>query len=107
VAWERVKQLKDVTLEYEAASAVSLKVYTDMPGSAVALRATLTFPATSGRQTKTLPLDGHEGTLIKWEATSAGVFRLYGGSFRARPVGTYIDGSVGEKWMTQEMSIGL
>ena len=103
----RVKQFKDIELSYESAAAVTLTLYTDMPGGSLALRNTLTFPAASSRHTKTLPLDGTEGTLYYVSASSTGVVRLYGGLIRVRGVGVYIDGAAGEVWTTQPSAIGM
>ena len=107
---EGIVQLKDVTLTYQAPSGGTLQAYTDMPGSTLALRRTITLPATTGeREQKTFPLDSPsllEGKLIKWRASSAGTLILYEGSVRARKVGLYIDGAAGETWETQPLSLG-
>ena len=104
----RVKQFKDVEISYEAASGFTFKLYTDMPGSSLALRATISFPASSGgRRTYTAPLDGIEGTVYQPEITSTGVVRLYGGQIRVRGIGEYIDGANGEVWKPMPTSIGL
>ena len=108
MAFSRVKQFKDIIVDYDAASGATLKVYTDMPGTAMAQRgATLTLPATAGRQTKVFPLDGIEGTLVRFEFGSAAVLRLYGATLRMRPVGVYLDGAAGEVWKTTEMGFGV
>ena len=55
-----------------------------------------------------MPLDGYEGTLYKLRAAppNNAVLKLYGGYLRARLIGEYIDGSVGDIWETQEMGLG-
>ena len=107
---EGVNQFKDLTLTYTAPSGATLLVYTDMPGSALALRRTITLPATgTERETKTFPLDVSdqiEGKLIKFKCTSPGTLILYEGSVRFRRVGTYVDGAAGEVWETQVISLG-
>jgi hypothetical protein len=109
--FQRVKQFKDLELSYDAPSGLALHFWTDMPGSAMADRVTLSFPATSGRQTKTLPLAAGgaqlEGTLYKCIVSSTGVVRLFGGIVRARPIGVYFDGAAGETWETQESGVGI
>ena len=108
MAFERVKQFKDIIVDYDAPSGASLKIYTDMPGGTMAQRlTTLTLPATTGRQTKALALDGTEGTLVRFEWSSTGVLRLYGATLRMRPVGVYLDGAAGEVWKTQELGFGV
>ncbi len=112
MAFERVKQFKDLEFSYDAPNGMTVKVYTDMPGSTMALRKTLSYPATTGRQTKVMPLDQPagvyvEGTLYRIEVTSTGVVRLFGGILRARPIGVYLDGGNGEIWQTQELGIGI
>lgn len=111
MAMERVKQFKEMTVDYDAVSGATLLVYTDLPGGGVpALRRTLTLPSSTGRRTYTFPLDRIadggilEGTLIKFRMTSAGIVRLYSGVLRLRSVGVYFDGAVGELWDSQELS---
>jgi hypothetical protein len=109
MALQRVKQFKDIELEYEAVAAMTVTFLTDMPGSAMALRATLNFPLTTTRRTLTLPLDGIEGTLFQVKIVSTAVVRLYGGVVRVKPIGVYFDGgsTPAEIWQTQEQGIGV
>jgi len=109
MALQRVKQFKDIELEYEAVAAMTVTFLTDMPGSAMAVRATLTFPLTTTRRTLTLPLDGIEGTLFQVKIVSTAVVRLYGGVVRVKPIGVYFDGgsTPAEVWYTQEQGIGV
>lgn len=105
---EGVNQFKDLTLTYYGPSGGTFEVYTDMPGGVLTLRRTITLPVTSGeRETKTFPLDSPsllEGKLLKPKATSSGVLILYEGFVRRRPVGEYIDGTMGDKWEPQPLS---
>lgn len=94
----RIKEYKDVQLEYDAVSGLTFKFSTDMPGNALALRKTLSFPASSGRKSFTLPLDGTEGNLYQPRIESSGVVKLYAGMIRMREIGTYFDGAQGEFW---------
>lgn len=110
MAFERLKELKDVELFYDAPSGLSLLVYSDVASGtqgALALLTTLSFPATTGRQTYTLGLDGFFGTLVRFKATSSGIVKLYGGILRARAIGVYFNGANGEVWTSQEMGIGI
>ena len=126
MAFQRVKQYKDIELSYDAPAGLTLKFYTDMPGTSAGLNTTmvlavtLAFPATVGRQTMTLPLDAGptgavpnagyaEGTLYRVGILSTGIVRLFGGIVRARAIGTWLNGGTGvnECWSTQEQGIGI
>lgn len=110
MAFTRMKEWKDLELEYDAPSGMEVTVYTDFTGNTqgvVASRAVLEFPATTGRATYTLGLDGIFGTLIRFKITSAGIVRLYGGIVRARSIGVFFNGANGEIWTSQEMGIGI
>jgi hypothetical protein len=107
---EGVCQFKDLTLVFENSAACSLNVYTDMPGGVVQARRSLTLPVTTTRTEKTFPFDDQnqglvDGKLIKFKAAPAGVLKLYSGFVRFRRIGEYIDGTVGEIWETQEISL--
>jgi len=102
----RVKELKDCLWDYQADGIVTVTYFTDMPGTTMALRTTLTLPVTTGRQSKVHPLDGIEGTLMSITVDPAAKCILYGGVLRWRVIGTYIDGANGEIWQTQEFGIG-
>lgn len=104
---EGVRQHKDLTLVFEAPSGGTFKVYTDMPGGVMVLGRTLTLPTTTTRKEMTWPLDNPsllEGKLIKYRCETSGIVRLFSGSIRFRKVGTYIDGTQGEVWESQELS---
>ena len=105
---EGVKQFKDLTLTYEAPSGATFIVSTDLPGSTMAARRTITLPVAASRVTKTFPLDSPalvEGKMIQHKLTSTGSVILYEGYVRFRRVGTYIDGAAGEIWETQPLSL--
>ena len=111
---EGVKQFKDLTLTYEGSSGGTFYVSTDLPGGTITVRRTITLPAASSRVTKTFPLDSTdhggdgdllEGKLIQHKVTSTAALILYEGSVRCRKVGTYIDGSAGDYWETQPLSL--
>lgn len=118
MAFQRVKQFKDIELSYDSPAAVTVKFYTDMTAGVqgpLALQKSLNFPATSGRQTLALPLDTSgpatyvEGTLYRVEVTGAGVVRLYGGLVRARAIGVWFNGASTppESWSSSEQGIGI
>ena len=109
MATERVKQFKDLMVDYDAPGGGTCQVFTDMPGATMASRLTYSLPATTGRQTRCVPLDGFEGTLVrfKFAPASNNTMRLYAATLRLRGVGVYLDGTNSEFWQTQEMGFGI
>jgi hypothetical protein len=110
MSMERVKQFKDLMVDYDATGGtLSVDVWTDMPGSTMATRKVTALAITTGRQTKNIPLDGIEGTLIKVKFTPANtaVVRLYAATVRVRAIGVYLDGTNAEVWNTQEIGFGI
>jgi len=112
LAFRRVWQFKEVVFDYSSNNSSTFQLYTDLPGGAMAARkgAGVTMASTSdGRKTLPIPLDGIEGTLYRPEIIPGAttVLRLYGGTIWVRPVGVYLDGSLSEKWTTQEMALGV
>lgn len=105
---QRVKEFKDLELHYYAPSGLFVEFWTDMPGTAPALRTTLNFPPSTGtRRVHTLPLDGFEGNLYRIKVRSGGVVKLFGGVLRVRPIGVYFEGANGEVWDSLEQGIGV
>jgi len=49
------------------------------------------------------------GTLVQVRFTPAAtaVVKLYAATLRARAVGVYLDGTVGDVWNTQELGFGI
>jgi hypothetical protein len=75
---ERVKLIKEIQLDYEAAADLSLTVWTDLPGDAIATRSTQMAQATSGRESLKFRMPGHiKGRLYKVKITSTADFILY------------------------------
>jgi len=105
----RLKLCKDLELVYDAPQGLSMEVYTDVAADtqgALALATTLEFPATVGKQTYTLPLDGVYATLVRFRATSDGRVILYAGILRVLDIGTSFFGQNGEIWDSLPMNIG-
>ncbi len=105
----RLKQLKDLELVYDAPAGLDAEVYTDVVGNtqgAMGLVTTLAFPATSGKQTYTLPLDNIFGTLYRVRMPSDGRVILYSGILRVLDIGTSFFGQNGEVWDSLVMNIG-
>lgn len=89
----RVVQLKDLVLEYEGAAGGNLTVKSDL-----APQRTLVIPPSATQRTETFPLDGVEGDLWEWGASSTGALKLLGGVLRYRPIGVFFNGAKGEFW---------
>lgn len=122
MAFRKVAQFKEISLEYVSPSGAStLKFYTDMPGGHLTERtggksmpitnadktpATVTFPLVDGNGA---PL---EGTLyyprVEPYATSAsGGTQLRGGVVWMRAIGVYLDGTLGEFFETLPIPVGV
>lgn len=103
-----IDEFKEVVVYYQAASGASLQVLTDLPGGVMTVRQTVTLPAASGYRSYRFPLDlaPVEGAAIAFKLTSAGPAYLYGGWVRTRTLGLYIDGSKGERWISQVLDAG-
>lgn len=111
MAFRKVAEFKEVTLQYQSNGAATFQLYTDMPGGALAVRlgaGTAMASTTSTRKTLTIPLDGIEGTEFYPLITPGGStqLRLFSGVVYVRPIGVYIDGSLSEVWSTPPLSIG-
>ena len=107
---EGVCAFKDITLVFEnSVSAAPLLIYTDMPGGVMGLERTISIPVTTARKELTWPLDiGGAllfGKLIQYKATPSGVLILYSGFVRFRRIGEYIDGTQGDIWETQPITL--
>jgi hypothetical protein len=107
----RVKQARDVEFQYDAPGGMTCQILTDMTGSAtqgaLAVAATLVFPATAGRQTYTLPLFDFYFTQIQFKVASTGRVILLAGLLRVLDVGCFFFGQNGEIWDSTPLSIGL
>lgn len=113
MAFRKVAEFKEVSLQYASNGPATFQWYTDMPGGALAVRlgAGVTMPstgATSARKTFTAPLDNLVGTEYYPLITpgNATQLELLSGVVWLRPIGVYIDGSIGEIWSTPPISVG-
>ncbi len=107
---ESVNEFKDVTLTFENTVACTMNLLTDMPGGAMAQRRAITIPVTTTRKTVTFPLDYSglglmNGKLVQFTVAPTGALKLFSGFIRFRRVGEYIDGTQGDIWQTQEISL--
>jgi hypothetical protein len=102
------KELYEIEVDYDApAAAVTLEVYTDLPGGVAAVRATFTLGPTAGRVAEHVPLvtPHAEGRQLRITIESDADFMLYGLRVKHRSIGTYIDGANGEVWSSEVFGI--
>lgn len=86
---ESAKLFRAISVEYRAPAGATATVSTDLPGDAIALRATLTLPESAGRRVITLPfVSGLKGRIFKVRISGPGVVELYAASLYARRTGT-------------------
>jgi hypothetical protein len=121
MAFRKVAQFKEVSLEYVSPSGASTFTFkTDMPGNEIATRFTGTMPQTGPGhypETTTFSLvDGNgaplEGTLYvprvdPFATSGSGGTQLRSGVVYLRPIGVYLDGSLGEFFETMPISVGV
>jgi hypothetical protein len=119
MAFRKVAQFKEVSLEYVSPTAAgSFKLFTDMPGNHLADRTGVkVLPATNADKTPntiTFPLvDGNgaplEGTLYypRVDPPASGALQLRGGVIWMRPIGVYLDGTLGEFFETLPIPVGV
>lgn len=111
MAFRKVCEMKEVTIQYSSNGVATFDWYTDMPGGTLMPRLTpaQSLPTTaSTRKTTTIPLDGIEGTEFYPEITPGITtqLRLFSGTVWVRPIGVYVDGSLNEIWNTPPLSLG-
>lgn len=117
MSFRKVWEFREVSIDYDCATVGgTLKFKTDMPGGAMAQRlplsgggAGVSLPVTAGRQTITIPLYNLHGTLYHPQVIvgAGGEMKLYSATMWARPIGVYLDGSLGESWSPPEISLGV
>jgi hypothetical protein len=91
--------------------AVALTIWSDIPGGLLTIRgAPIPIPQVVGRNVARIVLpDDIDGRLFRYFLQSAGDwdFALYGYRVRVLPIGVYVDGTMGEFWDIQPLSIGV
>jgi hypothetical protein len=100
-------EFKDLELHYESSAAVTATFYTGQQSAALTSVATLTFPATSGREADVKNLDGLVGILYKVKFAGTAAVKLFAGKLRWRRIGCYFDGANGEYFETQPTGVGI
>jgi hypothetical protein len=111
MAFRKVAEFKECSLQYQSNSTATFQWTTDMPGGTLAprLAPAVNLPSTgSTRKTTTVPLDGIFGTEYVCQVTPSATCQmsLYSAVVYIRPIGVYIDGSLGEIWSTPPISVG-
>lgn len=103
----KVKQCKELQLDIDASGgAVSVNLYSDLPGNALAVRQTPTVAMNAGRAVMKYPFSVTEGFL--WRLALTGFnFRLYSARLLMRPIGTYVEAyeaAAGFVWDSMELT---
>lgn len=119
MAFRKVAQFKEMTLEYVSPDAAGVaQFFTDMPGNHLVSRIGLVaLPQTNSDKTpntKTIPLVDNngapfEGTLYypKVVPPINGALQLRGGVVWMRSIGVYLDGTLGEFFETLPLAVGV
>ena len=119
MAYQKVFDFKEVTIEYRSNGAAVFQFQTDMPGGSMAVRLPLSSPGSAGvslpssggigiTKTLTIPLDGVQGTMYQPSVTpgAAAQIIVLSAKLWMRPIGVYLDGTLGEEWITQPIAVG-
>lgn len=119
MAFRKVAQFKEISVQYVSTTAAgTLKFFTDYPGNHLAERTGgKTLPATNADQTPntiTYPLVDSGGAPLtgtlyypRVEPPSNGTLQLRSGVVWVRPIGVFLDGSLGEFFETLPIPIGV
>jgi hypothetical protein len=113
---QTVKQLRELELDIWAYGSYTVKVYTDLPGNAMAARLTITPSATSGRTKVQIPLPQGSvpdnylyGRLVRVTITSSSAFKVFGARIHARTIGVYAESyeaTAGAVWDSMAQDLG-
>jgi hypothetical protein len=88
----------------------TMQIYTDLPGGVLTARLSppVVIPMTIGRQAERIVLPAPlAGKLMRLTAQTPTDFRIYGVRARILPIGVYIDGTIGDFWQPEPISIGV
>jgi hypothetical protein len=106
-----VKTVDQMEFDIDAtAGNALLLVYSDVPGGAMVDRTSggVLIPQTAGRQLRRLVLAAPaDGNLLRYRAGATTEFQIYGMRARLLRIGVYLDGTVGDFWQPQPISIGV
>lgn len=105
-----VFKIKEVVVAYEASGgAGNLDLFTDLPGGAMADRADLALPVTTGgygNASKTLDLRGTTYR-AKFTPNAAGTLEPKEAVLKVERIGLYLDGARGETWQTPDLTFSI
>jgi hypothetical protein len=115
MAARHVGEFKSLVLTYESTGSATVTFLTDMPGGAMAVRATFSSSSpckiensSSKRKTANFPLDGIVGALYQLKVVpDSGVqLKLFEGRLWVKVIGEFYDGTCNEYFETDEISFG-
>lgn len=105
------KTVDQVEIDIDAsAGSAALQVSSDIPGGTMAVRTGLgqAIAQSVGRESRRLVLNSPaDGKLLRYEITTPTGFQVYGMRARVLAIGVYLDGTVGDFWAPQPISIGV
>src|SRR5512143_1590695 len=112
---QKVKALRAVELDMNNPGAVTVQVYTDMPGNNMALRTSKTVPVSTTRRKYQVPLgrpyyEGRHVRVIVMAADGVTEFQLYGARLELQPFGEDVEGyeaGAGREWDSGTLDLGI
>lgn len=103
------RESRALRIELENSAAVTVTIFSDLPGQALALRDTIVIPIGASRRIVEIPFtDGAfiRGRNFRIKMSSTADWILYGASLELRNIGTYIFGSSGKLYDSGEIDLG-
>jgi hypothetical protein len=107
---ERVKEADYIEFYTTAGAQQMTRILSsDLPGSVLLARDTTNFTAPNGRgntrQRLAAPIDGRNFRLVVANTPTGSLFQMHQARIRARVIGEYIDGTIGEYYESPEFSV--
>ena len=105
----QVKEIREISIDLENDSEVTLRLFTDLPGHAQALRTTETIEAGTGRRWVNIRFTNdaiYKGQHIKIVMSGTG-YQVYDMKCEIKMLGTYLFGDLGETYNSDEIDFGV
>jgi hypothetical protein len=109
----RVKEFREIQLEIDTDGALTVKLYTELPGLGMGVRHTATVnteATTPGRRMVNIPIATPiEGRLVRVEISGTSAFRLYDAWLFFRPIGYYVESYISgdHYWDSSVVDLGV
>ena len=98
---QQVKRLLEFYFEADAASPLTVKVYTSNANGNMVLRETQTLAASSGPKPYIVPLTAVYGRLVRVTIASTGAFKLFQAKANVKPIGVYLNAGTSEVFLIE------